>query len=121
MDLIITTIFSFLFTFDFIFGIIFFVLFIINCEIIFLQAVGIQCSLPLFEERSKNAYLISYIILLIQFLSLLLTLNIIIPLMPNSIDITMEITFILANHMILTMVVSFFLFLYGLKKLKHFE
>ncbi|MFW9877812.1 MAG: hypothetical protein ACFFG0_32420 [Candidatus Thorarchaeota archaeon] len=121
VDIIITILFSFLYALNFYFGILFFLLFIINCEIIFLQAVGIQCSLPLFEDRSKNAYLISYIVLFTQFLSLLIVLYIVIPLLPNSIALTSDFIFILTIHTTLTLGVSFTLFLFGLKKLSNYE
>ena len=121
LDIIITFFFSLVYRFDITIVIIMFFLFLLNCISILLQAIGIQCSIPLFEERAKNAYLISYIILFIQFFFLLLTLYIFIPIMPNAMEFSTGFLYILIFHIIFILSVSILLFLYGLKHLNNVE
>ena len=121
IDIILTIIFSFLFKLDILLFFVFFIAFIINCIIIFLQAVGIQCYKPLFGERGKNAYLISYFILFMQLISLIITLYVIIPNVPSSIETSDGFLFILIFHMILTLGISFVIFFFGIRKLKKIE
>ncbi len=114
-------IFSFLFHLNFIQGSILFLCLISYSGVILLQAVGIQCFKPLFNEQGKNAYLISYSILGLQVISLFIIMYIFIPHIPNSLNNSEGLNFILFSHLMLSIVFSLVIFYFGIRHLKKIE
>jgi len=121
LDTVLTIFFTFLFQINFLLSIIFFILFLVNSEIIHLQAVGVQSFKPLFKEQGKDAYLISYTIIGLQIFSFVISFYTLIPNIPNSIDKSQALLYLLIFHLVLTLSFSFLILYFGIRKLNKIE
>ncbi|MFX1599290.1 MAG: hypothetical protein ACFFB6_01685, partial [Promethearchaeota archaeon] len=121
IDIILTFFFTLLFQLELVYSIIFFIAFMLYCLVIQLQAIGIQCYNPLFQERGKNAYLISYFVIFLQIVSFFIALLILIPSASNTLNNSSGLLYILFINLALTSGFSFFLICIGLRKLQRIE
>lgn len=121
LDIILTIFFLFIFKLDFLNAIVFFATFIINSIIILSQAVGIQCIRPLFEEKGKFIYFNIYLIALIQIISFLISLLILIPIIPSSMNYGIGLIFVFLVYFGVSLGLAVILLTYGAKKLVKIE
>jgi len=121
LDIILTIFFTLLFQLEIIYSLIFFIVFMLYGFSIQLQAIGIQCFNPLFEERGKNAYLISYLIIFLQVVSFFLALLMLIPFVPATLNKSLVLTYVFLINLSLTSGFSFFLLFFGLGKIQKIE
>ncbi|MFX1313065.1 MAG: hypothetical protein ACFFHD_10680 [Promethearchaeota archaeon] len=121
LNIILTIFFSILFSLNFFSTLMYFFLYPINTIIILIQAIGIQCIKPMFNERGKNVYFNIYLIILNQIISLLLAIFIIIPLIPNFIDHSFGLLYILLTNIGISAGIAFLLLYFGIRKLNHLE
>ena len=121
LDIILTIFFTLLFQLELIYSLIFFITFMLYGFVIQIQAIGVQCFNPLFEERGKNAYLISYFLIFSQVVSFFIVLLIFVPLAPDTLNNSLGLTYILLINLALTSGFSFLIFRIGLRKLQKLE
>ena len=121
LDIVLSIFFALVFQLEIIYILIFFTTFLLYCFAIKLQAIGIQCFNPLFGERGKNAYLISYFIILLQIISFFISLFILVPYASNTLNSSIGLLFILLNNLILTCGFSVLIFLIGFNNLQKLE
>ena len=121
LDISLTFIFTLIFQLELIYSLIFFITFMVYCFVIQLQAIGVQCFNPLFEERGKHAYLISYFIILLQVISFFLALIIIIPFASDTLNNSLGLMYILLINLGITTGFSFLIILLGLSKIQKLE
>ena len=121
LDIILTLIFTLLFQLELIYSLIFLITFMIYCFVIQLQAIGVQCFNPLFEERGKHAYLISYFVILLQVLSFFLALIIFIPFASDTLSNSLGLMYILLINLAFTAGFSFLIIFLGLSKIQKLE
>ncbi len=121
LDILLTFFFTLLFQLELIYSLIFFITFMLYCFVIQLQAIGVQCFNPLFEERGKNAYLISYFVIFSQVVSFLIALFILVPFASDTLNSSLGLLYILLINLALTLGFSFLLIYIGLNKLQKFE
>ena len=121
LDIILTLIFTLLFQLELIYSLIFFITFMIYCFVIQLQAIGVQCFNPLFEERGKHAYLISYFVILLQVISFFLALIIFIPFASDTLSNSLGLMYILLINLAFTAGFSFLIIFLGLSKIQKLE
>ncbi|MHA1931225.1 MAG: hypothetical protein ACW96X_01725 [Promethearchaeota archaeon] len=121
MDIILTFIFTLLFQLELIYSLIFFISFMVFCFVIQLQAIGVQCLNPLFEERGKHAYLISYFVILLQVVSFFITLIIFIPFTSDTINNSLGLMYILLINLAITSGFSILIIILGLNKIQKLE
>ena len=86
-----------------------------------LQAIGIQCFNPLFEEKGKHGYLISYFIIFLQIVSFIIALFMLVPFASNNLNNSLGLLFILLINLTLTLGFSLLIFLMGLSKIQKIE
>jgi len=121
LDIILTFFFTLLFQLELIYSLIFFITFMLYSFAIQIQAVGVQCFNPLFGERGKNAYLISYFLIFSQVVSFFIVLFIFVPSAPDTINNSLGLTYIILINLALTSGFSFLIFHIGLRKLLKLE
>ncbi len=121
LDIILTFFFTLLFQLELIYTLIFFITFMLYSFAIQIQAIGVQCFNPLFEERGKNAYLISYFLIFSQIVSFFIVLFIFVPFAPDTLNNSLGLTYILLINLALTSGFSFLIFHIGLRKLQKLE
>jgi len=121
LDIILTLFFTLLFQLELVYSLIFLITFMTYCLVIQLQAIGIQCFNPLFEERGKHAYLISYFIIFLQVISFFIALLILIPFASNTLDNSLGLLYILLINLVITSGFSIFIILIGFTKLQNVE
>jgi hypothetical protein len=121
LDIILTLFFTLVFQLEFIYSLIFFITFMLYCFVIQLQAIGVQCFTPLFGERGKNAYLISYFVIFLQILSFFIALFLLIPFASDSLNNSIGLLYILLINLALTSGFAFLIINIGLRKLQRLE
>ena len=121
LDIILTIIFTFIFILEISTIILFFTMFLMNCLIFLLQAAGIQCCNPLFEERGKDIFFNIYLLILLQIISLIITLFIIIPNLPYTIDKSLGLIYILLINSAISFGIGFVVFFIGIIRLEKIE
>lgn len=121
LDIILTIFFLIIFKLDFFNAIVFFATFIINSVLILSQAVGIQCIRPLFEEKGKFIYFNIYLIALLQIISFLISLLILIPNIPSSMNYSIGLIFVFLLYFGVSLGFAVILLTYGTKRLIRIE
>ena len=121
LDIILTFFFTLLFQLELIYSLIFFITFWLYCFVIQLQAIGVQCFNPLFKERGKQAYLISYFVIFLQVVSFFLALLIFIPFASVTLNNSLGLMYILFINLVFTSGFSFLTILFGLSKIQKIE
>jgi hypothetical protein len=121
LDIILTVFFSILFLLDFLVAITFFFFYLMNSFLMLVQAIGIQCIRPLFDEKGKNVYFNIYLILIIQILSLFISFFLVLPNIPSYIDHSQGLLYILLVNLGLSYGFAFLLLGLGLRKLNKIE
>lgn len=121
LDILLTFFFTLLFQLELIYSLIFFITFMLYCFVIQLQAIGVQCFNPLFEEQGKNAYLISYFVIFSQVVSFFIALFILVPFASDTLNSSLGLLYILLINLALTSGFSFLLIYIGLSKLQKLE
>ena len=121
LDIFLIIFFSILFPLDLFSALTFFFLYPINTLTILIQAIGIQCIKPMFEERGKNIYFNIYLIILIQVISLLIATFSIISIIPDSIDHSLGLLYILLTNAGISAGIALLLLYLGIRKLNRLE
>ena len=121
MDIILTVFFSILFLLDFLVAMTFFFFYLTNSFLMLIQAIGIQCIRPLFDEKGKNVYFNIYLLLVIQILSLFFSFFLILPNIPSYIDHSLGLLYILLVNLGISYGFAFLLLYLGLRKLNRIE
>ncbi|MBA7712427.1 hypothetical protein ES703_121401 [subsurface metagenome] len=98
-----------------------FLLFMLYCLVIEIQAIGFQCFKPLFGERGKEAYVISYFIIFLQIVTFVIALYIIIPFAPNTWNNSLGLLYVLLINLPLSSGFAIIIFFIGLRKLNKIE
>ncbi|MFX1470472.1 MAG: hypothetical protein ACFFB8_17650, partial [Promethearchaeota archaeon] len=88
---------------------------------ILLQALGIQCVRPLFEERRKNLIINNYLIFFFQITSFLIALFIFIPNIPEIINPYLGLIFIILINLGISILIAITLFYFGIFRLSKIE
>jgi len=116
-DIILTIFFTLLFGLN-IYSIgFFFCIYFIYCSIVLIQVVGLQCIRPFFDERGKQIYFKIYFIFFLQFISLLISLFINIPLFPIVIDYSLGFLYILLTNIGISSIIAFLMLSIGIFRL----
>ncbi len=121
LDAGLTIFFSILFQIDILLTFVFFLAFMIYSIEILLEALAIQCIKPLFEERGKEAFFNIYLILILQVLSLLITLFILMPNLSPLTSASIGLIYIMLTNLIISAVISLLLIYIGIRKLNKIE
>ncbi|MHA2397746.1 MAG: hypothetical protein ACXADU_02500 [Promethearchaeota archaeon] len=121
LDIILTIFFSILFLLDFLVAITFFFFYLMNSFLTLVQAIGIQCIRPLFDEKGKNVYFNIYLIVIIQIFSLFISFLLVLPNIPSYIDHSLGLLYILLVNLGISYGFAFLLFFLGLRKLNRIE
>jgi len=121
LDIILTIFFTFILQLDILHFLIFFLLFMLYCLVIEIQAIGFQCFKPLFGERGKEAYVISYFIIFLQIVTFIIALYIIIPFAPNTWNNSLGLLYVLLINLPLSSGFAIIIFFIGLRKLNKIE
>lgn len=121
LDIILTIFFTFILQLDIMHFLIFFLLFMLYCLVIEIQAIGFQCFKPLFGERGKEAYVISYFIIFLQIVTFIIALYIIIPFAPNTWNNSLGLLYVLLINLPLSSGFAIIIFFIGLRKLNKIE
>lgn len=121
LDIILTLFFGVLFPLDLFSALIFFFLYPMNTLTILIQAIGIQCIKPMFDEKGKSVYFNIYLIIFIQVISLLIATFIIIPIVPQYIDHSLGLLYILLTNVGISIGLALLLLYLGIRKLNRLE
>lgn len=116
-DIILTIFFALLFALNIYTVGFFFCIYFIYCFIVLIQVVGLQCIRPFFDERGKQIYFKIYFIFFLQFISLLISLFINIPLLPVVVDYSLGFLFILLTNIGISSIIAFLMLSIGIFKL----
>jgi len=116
-SIILTIFFAILFSLNIVGVIFFFSAYFIYCFIYLIQLVGLQCIRPFYGESGKQIYFKIYFIMVLQVISLLVSLFITIPLFPIAIDYSLGLLYILFTNMGISAMIAIVMLLYGLFKL----
>jgi len=116
-DIILTIFFTLLFALNIYSVGFFFGIYFIYCLIVLIQVVGLQCIRPFFDERGKQIYFKIYFIFVLQFISLLISLFINIPLFPIVIDYSLGFLYILLTNIGISSIIAFLMLSIGIFKL----
>jgi hypothetical protein len=116
-DIILTIFFTLLFGLNIYSVGFFFCIYFIYCSIVLIQVVGLQCIRPFFGERGKQIYFKIYFIFFLQFISLLISLFINIPLFPIVIDYSLGFLYILLTNIGISSIIAFLMLSIGIFKL----
>ncbi len=120
-DIVLTIFFSFIFQINAFIAFIFFITFFINSAIVLLQAIGIQCIRPLFEERLRNIFFNNYFIFFLQIISLLITLLILIPNFSSTINPSIGLIYILLTNVFISLTIALLILPLGIQRLNKTE
>jgi len=120
-DIILTIFFSILFPLDYLTALTFFFFYFLVSLILLIQAIGIQCIRPLFDERGKNIFFNVYIIIVLQVISLFIAIFIVVPIVPLYIDHSLGLLYILLITTITSLGFAFILLYFGIRKLNRIE
>ncbi|MFX1596803.1 MAG: hypothetical protein ACFFBK_12155 [Promethearchaeota archaeon] len=120
-NVILTLVFTVIFQLDFLVSLIFFFSYILHGVTILLQALGIQCVRPLFEERRKNLIINNYLIFFFQITSFLIALFIFIPNIPEIINPYLGLIFIILINLGISILIAITLFYFGIFRLSKIE
>ncbi len=121
LDIILSFFFTLIFQLGLVYSLIFFITFMLYCIAIQLQAIGIQCFNPLFEERGKHGYLISYFIICLQIISFIIALFMLVPFASNTLNNSLGLLYILLINLALTLGFSLLIIHIGLIKIQKIE
>jgi hypothetical protein len=116
-DIILTIFFTLLFSLNIYSVGFFFCIYFIYCSIVLIQVVGLQCIRPFFDERGKQIYFKIYFIFVLQFISLLISLFINIPLFPVVVDYSLGFLYILLTNIGISSIIAFLMLSIGIFKL----
>jgi len=116
-DIILTIFFTLLFGLNIYSVGFFFCIYFIYCSIVLIQVVGLQCIRPFFDERGKQIYFKIYFIFFLQFISLLISLFINIPLLPIVVDYSLGFLYILLTNIGISSIIAFLMLSIGIFKL----
>jgi len=116
-DIILTIFFTLLFGLNIYSVGFFFCIYFIYCSIVLIQVVGLQCIRPFFDERGKQIYFKIYFIFFLQFISLLISLFINIPLFPIVVDYSLGFLYILLTNIGISSIIAFLMLSIGIFKL----
>jgi hypothetical protein len=116
-DIILTIFFTLLFSLTIYSVGFFFCVYFIYCSIVLIQVVGLQCIRPFFDERGKQIYFKIYFIFVLQFISLLISLFINIPLLPIVVDYSLGFLYILLTNIGISSIIAFLMLSIGIFKL----
>ena len=120
-DIVLTVLMAIVFQLDFLLAIFFFVMYLVNCEIVILEIVGMQCLNPLFEERGKDVYMNIYSVFALQMFSLFLTIVIFVPNAPAAISGSVGFLIILLINLGISSSFGISVFFLGKRSLKNIE
>ncbi len=113
--------FTFLFQIDIILLIVFFLTFMLYSGEILLEALAIQCIKPLFEERGKDVFFNMYLILMVQVVSLLITLFIVMPNLSPLVPASIGIIYIMLVNLGISGIIASLMIYLGVGKLNKIE
>lgn len=116
-DIILTIFFTLLFALNIYIVGFFFCIYFIYCFIVLIQVVGLQCIRPFFDERGKQIYFKIYFIFVLQFISLLISLFINMPLLPIVVDYSLGFFYILLTNVGMSSIIAFLMLSIGIVKL----
>ena len=116
-DIILTIFFTLLFALNIYIVGFFFCIYFIYCFIVLIQVVGLQCIRPFFDERGKQIYFKIYFIFVLQFISLLISLFINIPLLPIVVDYSLGFLYILLTNIGISSIIAILMLSIGIFKL----
>jgi hypothetical protein len=120
IGVILTIIFSIMFFLDFLSAVFFYLFFIMISMITLIQALGIQCIRPLYEERGKFIYFNMYFMALVQVISFILSLLLFIY--PTSfVNYTLGLNLIIYIYIGISSIFATLLLLIGIIKLNRIE
>lgn len=120
-DIILTIFFTLLFALNIYIVGFFFCIYFIYCFIVLIQVVGLQCIRPFFDERGKQVYFKIYFIFILQFISLLISLFINIPLLPIVVDYSLGFLYILLINIGISSIIAFLMLSIGIFKLNRID
>lgn len=120
-DIILTIFFTLLFALNIYIVGFFFCIYFIYCFIVLIQVVGLQCIRPFFDERGKQVYFKIYFIFILQFISLLISLFINIPLLPIVVDYSLGFLYILLTNIGISSIIAFLMLSIGIFKLNRID
>jgi hypothetical protein len=120
-DIILTIFFTLLFALNIYVVGFFFCIYFIYCFIVLIQVVGLQCIRPFFDERGKQIYFKIYFIFILQFISLLISLFINIPLLPVVVDYSLGFLYILLTNIGISSIIAFLMLSIGIFKLNRID
>lgn len=120
-DIILTIFFTLLFALNIYIVGFFFCTYFIYCFIVLIQVVGLQCIRPFFDERGKQIYFKIYFIFILQFISLLISLFINIPLLPIVVDYSLGFLYILLTNIGISSIIAFLMLSIGIFKLNRID
>ena len=121
LDLILTIFFTILFPLDLLAALTFFFFYLMETFIILIHAIGIQCLKPLFDERGKNVYFNIYLIILIQIISLYISVLFVLPFIPETTDHSLSLILIFLVNLFVSFAFAVILISIGLWKLNKIE
>jgi hypothetical protein len=121
LDIILTVFFTILFPLDLLTGLTFFFFYLINTFLLLMHAIGIQCIKPLFDERGKNVYFNIYFIILLQIISLLISVFLVVPNVPQYFDHSLGLLNILLINLGISYSFAFLLLILGIHHLNRVE
>ena len=107
--------------------ILFFLFFSLNGLMIFIQIISIQCIYPFFKEQETNIHFLIYFIGLLQVISIIISLSIWIPLFPYEIQLITPFDFyigfsnIILTHLIISLMMTAVIFIFGIIKINDLE
>lgn len=120
-DIILTIFFTLLFALNIYIVGFFFCTYFIYCFIVLIQVVGLQCIRPFFDERGKQIYFKIYFIFILQFISLLISLFINIPLLPIVVDYSLGFLYILLINIGISSIIAFLMLSIGIFNLNRID
>ncbi len=121
LDIGLSIFFAFLFQIDLILTLVFFLAFMLYSGAILLEALAIQCIKPLFEERGKDVFFNMYLILIVQVISLLITLFIVMPNLSPVVPASIGIIYILLVNIGISGILASLMIYLGIGKLNKIE
>jgi hypothetical protein len=121
LDIGLTIFFGIVFPLDLFTALTFFILYLADSLIVLIQAIGFQCFRPLFSERGKNVYFNIYFIMLLQVISLLLSIFLIMPLIPFTYDHSLGLIYVLLINLGISLSIAVLFIYLGIKRLEKIE
>jgi hypothetical protein len=121
LDIILTIFFTILFPLDILSALTFFFFYLVNTFLLLVHAIGIQCVKPLFDEHGKNVYFNVYFIIFTQIISLIISIFIVVPNLPNIIDHSLGLLYILLINIGVSYGLALILLFFGIRNLNRIE